>query len=47
MLDLDGIKTQIRFFECLDSAVEAYKMMADGTASSFFDGVKNKTKSLL
>lgn len=44
MLDLEGIKTQIRFFECFDSAVTAYKMMSDGTADSFFDAVKRQNK---
>ncbi len=44
MLDLEGIKTQIKFFECLDSAVTAYKMMADEHANSFFDAVKKQNK---
>ena len=44
MLDLEGIKNQIRYFECLDAAVSAYKMMADGEAKSFYEAIKKQNK---
>ncbi len=44
MLDLEGIKNQIRYFECLDSAVSAYKMMTNDEADSFYDAIKRQNK---
>lgn len=44
MLNLTELKNQIKYFECLDVAVKSYKMMLDGEAVSFNDGVKKQKR---
>jgi len=45
MLSLEELKHELKYFEYLDAAVMAYKLMSEGKARSFFDGIR-KTKKI-